>query len=388
MPYMRSPPRGSRTLHREVSLSPRPQMRSSHGQPNSERLPSIQDVGLIRCVSSRRTDPAQILPDIPRQGNDRSLSELRTPLRHTPQGPSQSVDIPAHLSPPHISNRTRHSSDRNALSHSRSNRQLENGSSRQTSYETPSPYRLPMHSGPPQSGYSPSSSPAPPSPYVDEPHSRNGYHSTAPHSSFQSRQGDSAGLPPPPPPYYNQYNTLNGHPSSYDTARGYSNGDGCRDVYYNSSPVEKPPYHPSSSTYGSTSYSYHMASTYNGNSYPNSYGWPVQFESEDVTSQVPKKRRGNLPRNITDMLKQWFEEHLAHPYPTEEEKQMLCARTGLAMTQVSSLMWRLRQGADTGAQISNWFINSRRRRVPELEKQADAEKRLRERSGDTSSSSD
>ena len=107
-----------------------------------------------------------------------------------------------------------------------------------------------------------------------------------------------------------------------------------------------------------------------------------------MTSQVPKKRRGNLPRNITDMLKQWFEEHLAHPYPTEEEKQMLCARTGLAMTQVSSLARTLRQEADTGEQISNWFINSRRRRVPELEKQADAEKQLRERSGDTSSSSD
>ena len=385
---MRSPPRGSRTLHREVSLSPRPQMRSSHGQPNSERLPSIQDVGLVRCVDSARTDSAQILPDIPHQGNDRSLSELRTPLRHTPQGPSQSVDIPAHLSPPHITNRTRHSSDRNPLSQSRNNRQLENGNSRQTNYETPSPYRLPMHSGPPQSGYSPSSSPAPSSPYIDEPISRNGYHSTAPHSSFQSRQGESAGLPPPPPPYYNQYNTLNGHPTSYDTVRGYSNGDGCRDVYYNSSPVEKPPYHPSSSTYGSTSYSYHMTPSYNGNQYQNSYGWPVQFESEDVTSQVPKKRRGNLPRNITDMLKQWFEEHLAHPYPTEEEKQMLCARTGLAMTQVSGFARTLGQGADSGAQISNWFINSRRRRVPELEKQADAEKQLRERSGDTSSSSD
>lgn len=254
------------------------------------------------------------------------MSELRTPLRHTPQGPSQSVDIPAHLSPPHVSNRSRPSSDRSALSQSRSNRQI----------DTASTYPLPMHSGRPQNGYSTSSSPAPPSPYGNEPGSRQGYHSTAPHSSFQSRQGESAGLPPPPPPYYNQYNTLNGHPSSYDTARGYSNGDAhCGDGYYSSSPVGTPQYHSSSSTYASTSYSYHVSPSYNGHQYQNSYGWPVQFESEDVTSQVPKKRRGNLPRNITDMLKQWFEEHLAHPYPTEEEKQMLCQRTGLAMTQVS-----------------------------------------------------
>ena len=114
----------------------------------------------------------------------------------------------------------------------------------------------------------------------------------------------------------------------------------------------------------------------------------MQFESEDMTFQGPKKRRGNLPRDVTDMLKQWFEEHLAHPYPTEEEKQALCSRTGLAMTQVSVATRTWHECADIREQISNWFINSRRRRVPELEQQATAEKKLRERSGDTSSSSD
>lgn len=284
------------------------------------------------CQTNRR----QILPDIPRHGDDRSLSELRTPLRHTPHGPSHSVDIPAHLSPPHVSSRPRPSLDRSALNQSRSNRQTDIGNPRQPKYETSSPYPLPMHSGPPQSGYSTSSSPTPPSPYVNQPDSRQGYRSTAPHSSFQSRQGDSSGLPPPPPPYYTQYNTLNGHPSSYDAVRDYSNGDAhYGDAYYSTSRLEAPPYPPSSSTYPSTSY-YSVSPSYNGHQYQSSYHWPVQFESEDVTSQAPKKRRGNLPRNITDMLKQWFEEHLAHPYPTEEEKQMLCARTGLAMTQVST----------------------------------------------------
>ena len=65
-----------------------------------------------------------------------------------------------------------------------------------------------------------------------------------------------------------------------------------------------------------------------------------------MTSQVPKKRRGNLPRDVTDMLKQWYEEHLAHPYPTEEEKQMLCRRTGLAMTQVGTIVRTWRECAD------------------------------------------
>lgn len=114
----------------------------------------------------------------------------------------------------------------------------------------------------------------------------------------------------------------------------------------------------------------------------------MQFENEDMGGQVPKKRRGNLPRHVTDILKLWFEKHLAHPYPDEQEKQMLCRDTGLAMIQVSEVAGKLYTRADTVWQVSNWFINSRRRRVPELVNQATAEKRLREGSGDSSGSSD
>lgn len=324
------------------------------------------------------------------------MSELRSPLRNTPQGPSRSVDIPAHLSPPHVSSRTRPASERSALSQSGSNRQIQNGYPKQHSYDASSPYPLPMHSGPSRNGYSASSSPPSPSPYLNQPDSGHDYQGTAPHSSFQSRQGESSGLPPPPPPYYNQYNTLNGHPTSYNAPRGYSNGDAqCADGYYSTPRLGAPQYHSASTTYAPASYSYQVSPNYsghyagpNGHHYPNGYHWPVQFESEDMTSQVPKKRRGNLPREITDMLKQWFEEHLAHPYPTEEEKQLLCRRTGLQMTQVSTSVMTWRKRADTGDQISNWFINSRRRRVPELLQQASAEKSLRERSGDTGSSSE
>jgi len=45
------------------------------------------------------------------------------------------------------------------------------------------------------------------------------------------------------------------------------------------------------------------------------------------------------------MLKQWFLEHIAHPYPTEQEKNELCRATGLGMTQVSLLLpFRFREG--------------------------------------------
>ncbi|PTU24243.1 hypothetical protein P175DRAFT_0505924 [Aspergillus ochraceoroseus IBT 24754] len=65
-----------------------------------------------------------------------------------------------------------------------------------------------------------------------------------------------------------------------------------------------------------------------------------------------KRRRGNLPKPVTDILRAWFHEHLDHPYPSEEDKQMFMTRTGLTISQ-----------------ISNWFINARRRQLPALRNQ-------------------
>ncbi|CAG8509408.1 26575_t:CDS:2 [Gigaspora margarita] len=61
----------------------------------------------------------------------------------------------------------------------------------------------------------------------------------------------------------------------------------------------------------------------------------------------PKKRRGNLPKATTALLKDWLARHKKHPYPTEEEKQGLAKKTALNLQQ-----------------ISNWFINARRRHLP------------------------
>jgi len=64
-----------------------------------------------------------------------------------------------------------------------------------------------------------------------------------------------------------------------------------------------------------------------------------------------KSRRGNLPKSSTNILKKWLFDHLFHPYPTEEEKSQLSLQTGLNLNQ-----------------ISNWFINARRRTLqPMLE---------------------
>ncbi|KAG8685071.1 hypothetical protein FRC09_014978, partial [Ceratobasidium sp. 395] len=69
---------------------------------------------------------------------------------------------------------------------------------------------------------------------------------------------------------------------------------------------------------------------------------------------APARRRGKLPKHVTETLRTWLLSHADHPYPTEEEKKMLCNVTGLTLSQVS-----------------NWMINARRRiLVPASKQQA------------------
>lgn len=55
----------------------------------------------------------------------------------------------------------------------------------------------------------------------------------------------------------------------------------------------------------------------------------------DYPDHRNKRRRGNLPKAVTDILRSWFHDHISHPYPSEDEKQMLMTRTGLSISQVS-----------------------------------------------------
>lgn len=63
--------------------------------------------------------------------------------------------------------------------------------------------------------------------------------------------------------------------------------------------------------------------------------YPMSFQNTEVGEQRHKRRRGNLPKHVTDRLRQWFFDHISHPYPSEDEKQDLMAATGLTMNQVS-----------------------------------------------------
>ncbi|OBT99529.2 hypothetical protein VE01_02952 [Pseudogymnoascus verrucosus] len=99
----------------------------------------------------------------------------------------------------------------------------------------------------------------------------------------------------------------------------------------------------------------------NGNGYPpQNYvaetGYGGEGMGDGKSGGGGRKRRGNLPKETTDKLRAWFVGHLHHPYPTEDEKQDLMVRTGLQMNQ-----------------ISNWFINARRRQLPSMISNARAE---------------
>ncbi|KAK9768092.1 Homeobox protein tos8 [Basidiobolus ranarum] len=90
--------------------------------------------------------------------------------------------------------------------------------------------------------------------------------------------------------------------------------------------------------------------------------------SESTSTEVKpnqKKRRGNLPKAVTAILKSWLAKHVKHPYPTEDEKISLAMETKLTMNQ-----------------ISNWFINARRRILQPMIENAQANGELRRQSCD------
>ena len=65
---------------------------------------------------------------------------------------------------------------------------------------------------------------------------------------------------------------------------------------------------------------------------------PNSANPSGLVDRPPQRKRGKLPKPVTDFLKDWLHRHSDHPYPSEEEKKQLCHATGLSMSQVSNWM--------------------------------------------------
>ena len=68
--------------------------------------------------------------------------------------------------------------------------------------------------------------------------------------------------------------------------------------------------------------------------------------ASSTTSSKSKKKSTSLPPETVDYLKNWMmsPEHIAHPYPTEQEKAEIMKDTGIELKQ-----------------LTNWFVNNRKR---------------------------
>ncbi len=64
--------------------------------------------------------------------------------------------------------------------------------------------------------------------------------------------------------------------------------------------------------------------------------YAAAYPSMDGDEPRSKKRRGNLPKWQTDLMRSWYDAHIRNPYPTESEKHQMVRSTGLTLEQVDS----------------------------------------------------
>ena len=107
-----------------------------------------------------------------------------------------------------------------------------------------------------------------------------------------------------------------------------------------------------------------QSSSNNSGEIDSNSGSNSDLKKEDGSSAVSdnpknKEEKQKLPRYASNILREWFSDHINDPYPTKGEKIMLASKTNLSLRQVSKTEFFLR------SQIANWFVNHRGRKWKE-----------------------
>lgn len=285
------------------------------GRESSTPLPIPGSSGSQTRLPSLR----EAIPEIRSTNPDgRNYSAYARELHHDPPGPDRRYPTTPTIGPSPPNSRVRFpTSSSSSSSHRSSN------SHRQDYYDRSriqSEMQLPMHSGPPSRN---SGSPSSSSPYSDS-RSLTSSVTAVPRVRTPERGPPVNGRPPGPgslPPIY----TL-----TQSAASGVQ--------------PQLPPINPNVRSSLGNHYSQtvppeamHMDPRYSYTGYaPHPHdphaqmGRPVEFQNVEVGEKSNKKRRGNLPKQTTDVLRSWLHDHLDHAYPNEEQKQQLIRETNLS----------------------------------------------------------
>lgn len=67
-------------------------------------------------------------------------------------------------------------------------------------------------------------------------------------------------------------------------------------------------------------------------------GYPLNLSTSGRRSgsSTKRRRRGNLPKESVQVLRDWLYEHRFNAYPSEQEKLSLSGQTHLSVSQVST----------------------------------------------------